>query len=412
LKYRKKLIFSFHLEQPLNIRLEHAGEEAMKCEIRFGVYPRKLKSKKTIYYYWAYSGKNKKIYRSTGTDTYEKAVRYCRNMLKLGKLIEDKNCIFSGYVKQLFIYDNCPYIKSRLLHGKSYTRGWAKAQRNLLINRIQPEFGDSDIREVYHNQIEAWLLKLKQERTGVKTLNHLITILRIIFGYAMKSHDINENPMDNIELFSLQIKEKGILSREELKLMFSDEYGNIWRSKMHFALNLTAAMTGMRLGELLGLKYEMVQPNYINAAYSWSDTDQLKCPKNGKIRKIPISENLYRLLHSLNDGRDPTEFIFSHGDKPISHKSVYMQYYSALEKIGINKQIREEKNLTFHSYRHQFNTLLLEAGIHPETVRLFTGHSAGMTARYSHVQLTNFKALPLLDLFNLQSSQGEPVQII
>jgi integrase len=157
-------------------------------------------------------------------------------------------------------------------------------------------------------------------------------------------------------------------------------------------------MTGMRLGELLGLKYEMVQPTYINVAYSWSGTDQLKRPKNGKIRKIPISENLYSLLHSLNDGREPTDFIFSHGDKPISHKSVYKQYYSALEKIGINKQNRKERNLTFHSYRHQFNTLLLEAGIHPETVRLFTGHSSGMTARYSHVQLTNLKALPLLDL--------------
>jgi hypothetical protein len=42
--------------------------------------------------------------------------------------------------------------------------------------------------------------------------------------------------------------------------------------------------------------------------------------------------------------------------------------------------------------------MLLEAGIAPETVRLFTGHSAGMTARYSHVQLTNLKTLPLNDL--------------
>jgi integrase len=226
----------------------------------------------------------------------------------------------------------------------------------------------------------------------------------------MKSHDIEENPMDNIELFSLQIKEKGILSREELKMLFSCGYEGIWRSKMHFALNLTAVMTGMRLGELLGLKYEMVQPAYINVAYSWSDMDQLKSPKNGKTRKVPISENLYRLLHSLNDGREPTDFIFSYGSKPISHKSVYKQYYFALDKIGINKQIRKDKNLTFYSYRHLFNTLLLEEGIAPETVRLFTGHSAGMTARYSHVQLTNLKALPLLDLYNPILAQGEPVQ--
>jgi hypothetical protein len=33
--------------------------------------------------------------------------------------------------------------------------------------------------------------------------------------------------------------------------------------------------------------------------------------------------------------------------------------------------------------------MLLEAGVHPETVRLITGHSAQMTAHYAHVQLVN-----------------------
>jgi hypothetical protein len=33
--------------------------------------------------------------------------------------------------------------------------------------------------------------------------------------------------------------------------------------------------------------------------------------------------------------------------------------------------------------------LLLEAGVHPETVRLITGHSVRMTAHYAHVQLGN-----------------------
>jgi integrase len=68
---------------------------------------------------------------------------------------------------------------------------------------------------------------------------------------------------------------------------------------MHFALNLAAAMTGMRLGELLALKYEAVRPGCINVTYSWSDTDLLKCPKSGRTRKIPVSENLYGLLHGL-----------------------------------------------------------------------------------------------------------------
>jgi integrase len=370
----------------------------MKEDIRFGVYKRVLKTGKTVYYYWAYLSNGKRIYRSTGADTYEKAILYCRNLLKLGKLAVEKRLTFSEYTGYFFIYDVCPYIKTRLLRGKSYTKGWAQAQRNLLVARIVPEFGNLDIREIYENRIEAWLLKLKQDGVGTKTLNHLITILRIIFGYAVKSHDIDASPMDHIELFSIQVHEKGILSRDELVKLFSDKTGTIWPSKMHYALNLTATMTGIRLGELLALKYEMVQPNYINVAYSWSHTDLLKCPKTGRTRKVPISENLYRLLHSLNDDRQQSDFIFSHGKKPIDHKTVYKQFYKALENIGISNALRKEKNITFHSYRHLFNTLLLEAGIAPETVRLFTGHSAGMTARYSHIQLTNMKVMSLIDL--------------
>jgi integrase len=317
-------------------------------------------------------------------------------------LASEKAYAFYQYTEKFFVYEDCPYIKARLLHGKTYTKGWAQAQRNLLLSRIIPEFGNMDIREIFESKIDEWLLKLKQDGTGTKTLNHLITVLRIIFGYALKSHDIEENPMTAIELFSVKSAEKGILSREELIRLFSDDADRIWRSKMHLALNLTAAMTGMRLGEILALKYEMVQPYFITVAYSWSDTDQLKCPKTGKTRRIPISENLYRLLHSLNDGREASDFIFSHGSKPIGHKSVYKQFYQALGNIGINHLHRKEKNITFHSYRHLFNTMLLESGLAPETIRLLTGHSAGMTARYSHVQLTNIKYFPFFDLCNPQ----------
>jgi integrase len=387
--------------------LGECQEETMKSETSFGIYSRKLKSGKTIFYYWSYLSNGKRIYRTTGTETYEKAVRFCRNLLKTGKLASEKAYTFSQYTEKFFVYEDCPYIKTRLLHGKSYTKGWAQAQRNLLLSRIIPEFGNLDIREIFENRIDIWLLKLKQEGIGIKTLNHLITILRIIFGYAVKSHDIEENPMTNIELFSVKAAEKGILSREELIRLFPDDADKIWRSKMHLALNLTAAMTGMRLGEILALKYEMVQPYFITVAYSWSETDQLKCPKTGKTREIPISENLYLLLHSLNNGREVSDFIFSHGSKPISHKSVYKQYYRALENIGINRQHSKERNLTFHSYRHLFNTMLLESGLAPETIRLLTGHSAGMTARYSHAQLTNIKIFPLQNLCKFKSfSEG------
>lgn len=361
--------------------MAQAKEDDMKERSSFGVYPRRLKSGKIIYYYWAYE--------STGADTHEKAIRYCRNLLKQGKLINDKTHVFSRYTENFFVFEKCPYIRSRILRGKSYTKSWAHAQRNLLIARIIPEFGDKDIREIYESHIESWLLRLRQEGVGTKTLNHLITIMRLIFGYALKCHDIEDNPMEYIELFALMSAEKGILSNEELKSLFCGDVLALWGSMPHFVLNLTAVLTGMRLGELLALRFLDVQPSFITVSHSWNAMDQLKTTKNGKTRRIPIPEELYPLLHSLDKKGDKTGFIFAYSDKPMDHKTVYRYFYNALEKIGIDRQSRHMKRISFHSYRHCFNTKLLERGIPPETVRLLTGHSAGMTARYSHVQLQN-----------------------
>jgi integrase len=259
-----------------------------------------------------------------------------------------------------------------------------------------PEFGNMDIRDIYEGAIESWLFRLRQEGTGAKTLNHLITCLRLIFGYAVKHHDIEDSPMEHLELFALKSAEKGILTRAELNQLFQNDPLHVhWGSQLHFILNMTAVLTGMRLGELLALKFDMVQPSYITVAHSWNTMDKLKGTKNNKVRRIPIPDNLYQLLRSLDNGF--SEFIFSWSGKPLDHKTVYKHFYRALEKIGIDQAMRRARNITFHSYRHGFNTMLIESGITPETVRLLTGHSVGMTARYSHAQLENINYPAMLE---------------
>jgi len=74
-------------------------------------------------------------------------------------------------------------------------------------------------------------------------------------------------------------------------------------------------------------------------------------------------------------------------------------------KLRIKKMYRLNKSL--YSYRYLFYIMLIESGLAPETIRLLTDHSLGMTARYSHAQLINLKQTPLLDLYNPQFPQKE-----
>jgi len=357
----------------------------------FGIFPRR--SRKTVYfYYWVYDKEGTRKYRSTGKQDYNDALKYCRNLQIKGQLHIGTSYSFNAYTKDFFIYGICPYISYRLLRGYSYGKSWAKRQRSLLLKIIQPYFNDIDIRTISSKKLDELMLKLRYKNTGAKTLNHVLTAIKAIFGYAKNTGIILENPADGIKPFKVATREKGIFTREELFSLFaaSHNQSEIWISKMQFLINSIAATTGLRLGEILALRSDCITETSINVEYSWNRFEGLKCTKTGKIRVVPISIELGNILCNYISENKVTGYIFSvNGKNPIDHKVVYKHFWYALSKIGINKESRKNRNISFHSYRHTFNTLLLEAGVHPETIRLITGHSANMTARYSHIQLNN-----------------------
>jgi integrase len=356
----------------------------------FGLFPKH--SRNNVYYYWIYDTDGRRKYRSTSKKTYDEALKYCRALQIKGQLYKATSFIFEDFTRDFFIYDKCPYIRNRLLRGFSYGRTWAKKQRSLLENSILPHFGSMDFRTISSPILDTFILKLRQSNKGTKTINHTLTTLKTIFGYAEQTGMIDTNPAEGIKPFNAATKEKGILTRAELaKLFASPEQSGIWDNPMHFLLNYLAATTGLRLGEILALRPEAINETILNVRYSWNRLEGLKCTKTGKIRAVPIVPELGIILQKYIQDGNITGFIFSAngGKSPIDHKAVYKHFWSALSKIGINQTERQTRNISFHSYRHSFNTMLLEAGVHPETVRLITGHSARMTAHYAHIQLNN-----------------------
>jgi integrase len=237
--------------------------------------------------------------------------------------------------------------------------------------------------------LDDFILQLRKAKTGAKTINHILTTVKAVFGFADKTGLLETNPAEGIKPFKITSMEKGVFTKEELTLLFSNpEHSGIWTSPMHFLLNYIAAATGLRLGEILALRPENVTDTKISVEYSWNRIEGLKGTKTGKKRIAPIPPGLATTVNNYIVAHNITSFIFSanKGRTPIDHKAVYKHFWSALKKSGIDY---ESRNITFHSYRHSFNTMLLEAGINPETIRLITGHSANMTARYSHIQLGN-----------------------
>jgi integrase len=141
----------------------------------------------------------------------------------------------------------------------------------------------------------------------------------------------------------------------------------------------------MRLGEIVGLRGEYVFDGYIKVCgqygrYGFTDT------KTHRERNIPISARIRRELQYLID-LNGTGYLFSEngGERPIERRRVLRALYTAFANIGIDDAGRRRRNITFHGWRHFFNTLLRLANIADSKVQSVTGHcTQQMTERYTH----------------------------
>lgn len=74
---------------------------------------------------------------------------------------------------------------------------------------------------------------------------------------------------------------------EEARRLLSEPL--LWQDRRHYALNLLAATTGARMGEIRGLQVADISSDHIEIRHGWSDHGGLKEPKWGSARSVPIS---------------------------------------------------------------------------------------------------------------------------
>jgi integrase len=84
-------------------------------------------------------------------------------------------------------------------------------------------------------------------------------------------------------------------------------------------------------------------------------------------------------------------FSANGGNTPIYYKPMVAELYEALNRMGITETERKLRNLTFHSWRHFYNTML-RGRIPDSKLQKLTGHrTQAMTERYSHFTMDDFQ---------------------
>ena len=367
-------------------------------KMEFSVFPKKLHNGTTIFYYTTYDENNRRHQFSTGKKDRTEAIKFCMDRMIKGRLVPKSSLSFSEYAEHFYDYEKSDYIQSRLRRGFSYSHSGADCKNRFIHTQAIPFFGEKSITAITPKDIEDFANRLKDSGLTNTTVNHYMKDLKVIFHEALRRNDIQTDPTRQILPFRNDTREKGIFTVAEIESLFCGEniVQRIWNgNKEAYLMNLLAVKTGMRLGEIQALRVQDIKEDYIFVQHSWEANYGLKSTKTGNERIIPVKSEILSELLSLNGSTEKDAFVFSHtdGKTPTRRAEIYKGFHRALERIGLGREERERRNISFHSWRHTFASILANKNVPEVYIRRLTGHSSmQMLDHYTHIQVERLAA--------------------
>lgn len=290
-----------------------------------------------------------------------------------GTWIEPQNILFKDFSTEW--YEN---YKHRL---RDTTAEQYESKIRTWINPLIGNFKVQEIKPVHAQTFSKNLLSNMEQSTAYK----IYAIAKLIMKHAVDLEIISKNPLNNISMIKDKKKKVSTWNFDDLKHFLKvvkkhDEF--------YYRVFATAAYTGMRKGEVLGLRKSDVDfnKNLISINQSISETKKegvqisdLKTPSSyrqvaidnlvSSILKEQIKKNNEMKIKIGSHFKD-NDLIFCHTDGiPFRPSSMNRPFKRFIELSGV-------PYIRFHDMRHTHATLLLELGVNPKIVADRLGHSS------------------------------------
>jgi integrase len=319
---------------------------------------------------------------------------------------------FGEYAEGWFDIETCRYLKWRQLHDP-LSQGSIDIHKNNLSVHLKVFFSKYRLDEIDAAVLEDWFLAMTQKEVksgsagtdGGKatsktesrklkpaSINLAYRTLRLMLGEAVHQKLIKVNPTYAVKELTDEENERVILTLEEIRKLFPAQWNTVWDNWVAYKANRLAAGTGMRIGEIRGLRREHIHDDYIQVAGQYTRKGYKPKTKTKKNRDIPINQAIRRELEELI-AINGEGYLFSEdeGVTPVRSETLQRQYNKALERTGIDGTERKKRNLTFHAWRHFFNTLLRMKNITDAKVQSVTGHlTKKQVEHYTHFDTREF----------------------
>jgi len=209
-----------------------------------------------------------------------------------------------------------------------------------------------------------------------KTRSSIFKLLSQVFTFAERQGWCEQNPCRSVRRpRGRERSEIRFLNQAELEALFTAvEVSNEPFGFTDRAIFLTAAMTGMRQGELLALRWRdvdwqakriRVRRNYTRGHWSTPKS------RSGE-RAVPLSRRVAEelLVHQRRSRfREEDDLVFANplSGEVLPHSPLGRRFKKALKAAGVRK-------VRFHDLRHTFGTRIAAAGVPMRVLQEWMGH--------------------------------------
>lgn len=241
----------------------------------------------------------------------------------------------------------------------------------LAVNHFKEVCGDRVIDQYTVSDIERFKNTQIGRKVSKVSVNIWLRGVKSVFGFALKHEWLVKSPFQRSLEFSLPQQTPTYVAKEDFQKLLRKVKEPMLRD-----LYMFAALTGLRLSEILNLKWDMVdfEKRQITIANSETFTT-----KTGRMRTIPMHDLVCSLL-SARKGNAEGYVFCKKGGFPFLKNYVSKKFKKAVRDAELSEKLH------FHSLRHSCASWLVDAGVSLYVVQNILGHSNISTTQiYSHL---------------------------
>jgi integrase len=248
-----------------------------------------------------------------------------------------------------------------------------EATESALRVHLVPHFGDRPLDRIDVQAVERFIAAERRDGKAAKSIRNYLGVLHSIFELSIEKGWARENPVKraakpegtgNTEIRFLTIEEVEAV----LVAVPDDVLGSI-----EGTMYLTAAMTGLRQGELLGLRWRDVDwlagKLRVRRAYVRGEYGTTKSRRG--FRAVPLADRVGAELEALSrrsafTADDDLVFGHPHTGRPLDRSKVLKRFKAAERTAGV-------RVVRFHDLRHTFGTQMAAFGTPMRTLQEWMG---------------------------------------